>query len=188
MSTFVVPCTLKAATKLVRAWHRHLPELRGGLFAAALEVDGEVKAVAVAGNPARVWQGTRRVCISRVAVAPGVEVRENACSRLYGALCGAAVYLGYVEAWTYTLLGEPGTSLRAAGFEEKGLTDKDADWSREGRKRKPPVADGEKRRWMRKLSRFPAGKSGSGPREGQAGYGTKSETPGGPPRDREGGT
>lgn len=35
----LAPITVKAATKRVREWHRHLPELQGGLFAVQL-VDG----------------------------------------------------------------------------------------------------------------------------------------------------
>jgi len=144
----IAPCTVKAARAIVRAWHRHLPELQGGLFAArVLGDDGAVLGVAVAGNPSRVWQDSGRIVISRVAT----EGAENACSCLYGALCRAAKALGYREAWTYTLPEEPGTSLRAAGFMDMGLTD-GGEWSRPSRPRAKAVRPEPKRRWLRRLA------------------------------------
>jgi hypothetical protein len=70
---------------------------------------------------------------------------------IYGSLCRAAKALGYREAWTYTLPEEPGTSLRAAGFEEMGLTKASETYSRPSRSRRPAVRPEAKRRWMRIL-------------------------------------
>lgn len=146
----IAPCTVKAATKKVREWHRHLPDIQGGLFAAqAIDAEGNCVGVAVAGNPAMVWQGTGRIVISRVAT----QGAENACSMLYGAMCRAAKALGYAEAWTYTLPHEPGTSLRAAGFIDMGVTD-GGEWSRPSRARKPAVKPEPKRRWLRPLKQL----------------------------------
>lgn len=143
----LAPCTVKAALKQVREWHRHLPELQGGLFAAqCIDDDGNCLGVAVAGNPAQEWQGTGRIVISRVATSGA----ENACSMLYGALCRAAKALGYSEVWTYTLPTEPGTSLRAAGFIDMGMSD-GGEHSRKSRLRKPAKHPEPKRRWVRKL-------------------------------------
>lgn len=141
------PCTVKAAQKWVKEWHRHLPRIQGGMF--AVRVVGEEReclGVGIAGHPSRVWLQSGRIVISRVAT-PGTE---NACSMIYGALCRAAKALGYREAWTYTLADEPGTSLRAAGFEDMGLTD-GGEWDRPSRKRKPAVKSEPKRRWVRRL-------------------------------------
>lgn len=144
----IAPCTVKAALAIVRQWHRHLPELQGGLFAArCLDEDGALVGVAVAGNPSRVWQASGRIVISRVAT-PGTD---NACSCLYGAMARAAKALGYREAWTYTLPEEPGTSLRAAGFIDMGLTD-GGEWSRPSRPRAKAVRPEPKRRWLRRLA------------------------------------
>lgn len=124
-----------------------MPELQGGLFAAqCVTPDGACVGVAVAGNPARAWQGTGRLVISRVAT----DGYRNACSQLYGALCRAAKALGYAEVWTYTLPDEPGTSLRAAGFVDMGLTD-GGEWSRPSRARRAAVRPEPKRRWVRRL-------------------------------------
>src|SRR5574340_192720 len=113
----LVPATVKAAARWVAEHHRHLRrELAGARFAVALEEDGVWRGVALATSGPRVWEGTGRCNIARV----GTDGVHNGCSMLYGAMCRAAKALGYQEAWTYTLPGEPGTSLRAAGFEDMG--------------------------------------------------------------------
>jgi hypothetical protein len=70
---------------------------------------------------------------------------------LYGAMCRAAKALGYREVWTYTLPEELGTSLRAAGFVDKGLT-AGGEWNRPSRARAPAKRPETKRRWLRKLA------------------------------------
>jgi hypothetical protein len=142
----IVPMTVGAARRFVKENHRHLPDVQGGLFAAGVSIDGVCKGVAIAGNPARVWQGTGRIVISRVAS----DETRNACSMLYGAICRAAQALGYTEAWTYTLPGEPGTSLRAAGFRLVGLS-AGGEHSRAQRPRKAAVRPEPKQRWLRLL-------------------------------------
>lgn len=152
MSLRVVSCTVKAARAYVAEHHRHLPRLQGGLFACALvDEDGLTRGVAVCGNPPQVWQapggvGTERLVITRVAT-DGVP---QGCSMLYGAMCRAAKALGWREAWTYTLPEEPGTSLRAAGFEDMGMTD-GGEHDRPSRRRAKAVRDEPKRRWRRVL-------------------------------------
>lgn len=143
----IVPMSVKRARAQVAAWHRHLPFVQGGLFAAGVEVDGELRGVAIAANPPRLWQGTGRVVISRVAVLEA----PNACSKLYGALCRAAQALGYLEVWTYTLPEEPGTSLRAAGFADAGLT-RGGEHDRPSRRRGAALRPDPKRRWVRRLA------------------------------------
>lgn len=148
MSLRIAPCTVKAAIRFVAEHHRHLPRVQGGLFAVAVADEaGAVRGVALAGNPARVWQGTGRIAVLRVAT----DGAPNACSMLYGALARAARALGYLEIWTYTLPEEPGTSLRAAGFADHGLTD-GGEHSRLSRPRRAAVRPEPKRRWLRRLA------------------------------------
>lgn len=142
-----MPCTVKAALRWVRETHRHLPKLQGALFAAAWEDGGEIVGVGLAGNPSRVWQRERKIVISRMATIGA----PNACSALYGSLCRAAKALGYVEAWTYTLPEEDGTSLRAAGFEFMGTT-QGGSYDRPSRHRDAPVRGEPKGRWRRRLA------------------------------------
>jgi hypothetical protein len=142
----IAPCTVKDGMRRVKQWHRHLPELQGGLFAVQVLNGADCVGVGIAGNPSRVQQGKGHIVISRVAT-PGAE---NACSMIYGALCRAAKALGYSKAWTYTLPEESGTSLRAAGFMDMGFTD-GGEWSRPSRQRKTAVRSEPKRRWLRVL-------------------------------------
>lgn len=140
------PVTVKSAQAYVHEHHRHLRRIQGGLFAVGVEAEKRLVGVGIAGNPARVWQGTGRVAITRVAT----DGTPNACSMIYGALSRAAKALGYLEIWTYTLESEPGVSLRAAGFVDMGMS-AGGTHSRPNRQRNPPVEGGRKRRWMREL-------------------------------------
>lgn len=155
MKPRIIPITGKAAAAFIANVHRHLPKPQGALFAVAVEDAGEIVGIGTAGNPARVWQGTGRFVITRVAVKGehGWTDAQHAapyCSMIYGALCRAGKALGYREAWTYTLPWERGASLKAAGFTDMGLTD-GGEWSRPSRRRNAAVCAQPKRRWMRRL-------------------------------------
>lgn len=147
------PVTVKDATRWVAAIHRHHKrELAGARFAVALVNEfGKRVGVAVVTSGPRVWEGTGRCNIARVAT----DGSKNACSMLYGAICRAAAALGYREAWTYTLPSEPGTSLVASGFEEMGLTEGgEHDRPKQKNRRRPPAEQpSPKRRWRRVLAR-----------------------------------
>ncbi len=137
--------TVLSAEECVRRMHRHLPRIVGGLFASSAWVDGELVGVAVASLPkARLARDGFTVEITRVAT----DGHPNACSRLYGALCRAAGAVGFRKAITYTRLDEPGTSLRAAGFEPSGFTKEEA-WDRVTRPREKDAS--AKQRWTRIL-------------------------------------
>lgn len=67
---------------------------------------------------------------------------------LYGAARRAAFALGYERVITYTLEGEPGTSLRAAGFVRDGVTKGGAwDTPARRRRRREGLAEAPKVRW-----------------------------------------
>lgn len=158
----IVPVTGRAALTWIAAHHRHLPRLQGALFAAGCAVGDDLVGVATAGNPPRVWQGTGRFVITRVAMLPGLPPVVAAdgsvhafpgCTMLYRALCDAGRALGYTEVWTYTLPHEDGRSLRAANFEYMGETERERPegFSRPSRKRAPAVRPEVKGRWRRQL-------------------------------------
>ncbi|MFT4190342.1 MAG: hypothetical protein QM617_02330 [Comamonas sp.] len=146
------PISQRAAKDWITVTHRHLPAPVGDLFRVGLEVHGKLVAVGVAGRPCRMLQDGRTAELTRIASAAPVAV--NACSRLYGALRRAGQCMGYVRFVTYTLPGEPGTSLRAAGFHFDGLTD-GGEWSRPSRPRAAAVQSSQKCRWI-----FPGRDSG----------------------------
>jgi len=160
MTYRIAPCSVKAALKKVSEWHRHLPDLQGGLFAAKILFGDECVGVGIFGNPCQEWQDTGRGVITRCAAQenlPGVVDSDGedhaapACTMLYSALCRAAKALGYREAWTYTLPHESGKSLKGAGFIDMGMTD-GGEHDRKSRPRKPAKNSAPKRRWLRRLA------------------------------------
>jgi len=149
-----VPCTVRRARRFVGDHHRHSLPPNGGLFAVAVECDGETVGVGIAGRPvARALDDGRTVEITRCCTLG----TPNAASMVYGALCKAARALGYERAITYTLASESGASLRGAGFLVAAQV-RAQGWDRPSRSRrdadlfgnatKPP---GAKLRWERRL-------------------------------------
>jgi len=107
--------TVKAARQFVGTHHRHSSVPVGGLFAVAICDGDTVRGVGIASRPvSRNLADGDTVEITRVCT-DGVP---NGCSMIYGALTRAARALGYTRAVTYCLQSEPGTSLRAAGWEQ----------------------------------------------------------------------
>jgi len=71
---------------------------------------------------------------------------KNAASMLYAAAWRAARAMGYRRLITYTLIEEPGTSLRAAGMKEIGKT-KGGSWNCPARPRTDKAPLGQKTLW-----------------------------------------
>jgi hypothetical protein len=140
---YLAPITLKQAEPFVRVVHRHLPPPQGGRFAIALKREDELVGVAIVGNPARMLQDGYTAVVTRVAVIEGVP---NANSMLYGACWRAWRAMGGRRLYTYTLPGEPGTSLKAAGWELIGQTT-GGPWSRPSRHREDDFPLVKKNRW-----------------------------------------
>ena len=142
----LVPISQKRARDWVKKVHRHLDYPQGDVIRVALSVRGEVCAVAVGGLPvARMLNDGRTLEITRIASNAPSSV--NACSRLYGAIRRAGRNLGYTRFVTYTRKDEDGTSLRAAGFHDCGLSD-GGEWCRPSRRRKAATQPIPKRRWI----------------------------------------
>ncbi len=113
MTLCLRPITMQDAKSYIARWHRHNIPPVSGLFAAAVEVDGEIVGVATVGRPtARMLQDGWTAEITRAAT----DLTKNANSKLYGACLRACRALGYRRVFTYTLKEETGASLRAVGF------------------------------------------------------------------------
>lgn len=110
----LVPVSLDQVNEHIAAWHRHNdPVLQCILKVGAADDDGVLRAVAVAGWPrARGFGDGWTIEVYRVAS----DGTHNANSLLYGACARAAFAQGYRRVVTYTQEGEPGGSLRAAGY------------------------------------------------------------------------
>jgi hypothetical protein len=144
MSLSIRPCTIRSALAWVGETHRRLPRLQGGMWAVQVLDDGERIGVAIVGHPARLLAERGHLCVLRVAVTEG---HPNACSILYGACARAARAMGAADLVTYTHLDELGTSLRASGWIDAGLTS-GGEHDRPSRRRLPAIDALPKRRWV----------------------------------------
>lgn len=161
MSLRQVPVTLRLANRYVAVVHRHCVDASRAKYAVgAVDGTGLLRGVGIAGAPkARMLAtapGEHTVEILRVCT----DGARNACSLLYGACARAAAAMGYTLAVTYTLAGERGASLRAAGFVLVADT-RAQGWDRRGRSDGvpgyvgPDVSRELGHRWERRLA--PAG-------------------------------
>lgn len=125
------PITLKDAKEFVSRHHRHHKPPTGWKFGVAVERDGSIVGVVMAGRPvARMIDQERTLEVTRCTT----DGSKNACSMLYGAIRRAAKSLGYERIITYTLESEPGTSLMASGWSRRYVT-QGGSWSRPSRHR-----------------------------------------------------
>lgn len=115
MSLHIVPLGLATANAAVRHWHRHHQPAWGYKWALGAEDGaGILHGVAIAARPvARMLDNGRTLEVTRLAS----DGTPNVCSFLYAAARRVAREMGYELIITYTLVTEPGTSLRAAGWE-----------------------------------------------------------------------
>ena len=155
----IVPLTLAEARRYVADHHRHNEPPVGHRFSIGLSRDGALVGVVIAGHPvARKADDGRTIELVRLTT----EGDRNACSRLYSAACRAAFAMGYRKVITYTLEEEPGSSLRAAGFIQDGLTEGHDGWKHgDGAQNAafrprlfdpPKMPTGPKRRWVREAA------------------------------------
>ena len=129
----LTPISLREANAFVERNHRHHKGVTGHKFSIGCTRDGELVGVAIMGRPvSRYLDDGLTLEVNRLCTTGA----ENACSMLYGAAARAARAMGYRKIITYTLDTEPGTSLRAAGWQCAGPADGER-WT--GKRR--PAAD-----------------------------------------------
>lgn len=152
------PVTLREANAFIGQHHRHNLPVRGWIVGVGVEDETGLVAVGILGRTvARGADDGRTAEVTRVCTTG----TPHAASMVYGALCRVAKGLGYHRVITYTLQEEPGTSLRAAGFEVEAELAARPAWQRSeagagryqtdlfGNDRRPP---GPKIRWVRRLA------------------------------------
>lgn len=138
----IVPCTIGQARDFVAQHHRHHGAPVSGLFAVGLARGDDLAGVAIVGRPvARGLQDGATAEVTRLCTLG----EQNACSMLLAACRRAALALGYRRLVTYTLASEPGTSLRAAGWQQTAVV-KGRRWGCPSRPRQPGLL-ADKRRW-----------------------------------------
>ena len=120
MTLRIVPVDLAKAQAFVRDLHRHHKPPSRHKFSIGCASDGKLCGVAIVGRPVARWSDVElRLEVTRLCA----DGTPNACSLLYGAAARAAKALGYLYIGTYIRSDEPGTSLRAAGWEIGHRTD-----------------------------------------------------------------
>jgi hypothetical protein len=143
----VAPITVKAATKAVRLWHRHLKRVTGGLWAVSVVDESDtLRGVAIVGRPARLAQDGWTCEVIRCATDGTKAKNFNACSLLYSTCRRIAQLMGFRRCLTKTLPEEGGASLRALGLEPIGLT-RGGEWSRPSRSRAKAERPEPKTQW-----------------------------------------
>lgn len=117
MSLCIRPITLREANAYVGQFHRHNQPTTGHKWSLACYDGGRLCGVAIAGQPiARKLDDGATIEVRRVCT----DGTRNACSKLYGACARVAKEMGYRKVITYTLVSEPGTSLKASGWKDCG--------------------------------------------------------------------
>ena len=145
----VIPLTLKQANDFVGTVHRHHKPVTGHRFSVgAIDDSAKLVGVAIVGRPvARAIDQNMVAEVTRLAT----DGTDNACSALYGACARAAKAMGFEWIQTYILEEEPGTSLKAAGWECMGTT-AGRSWNVPSRARKDAHPLGGKSKWGRYLN------------------------------------
>jgi hypothetical protein len=129
MSLRIIPTTLDQANAFVKEFHRHHAPVVGHRWSIGVRNDSGLCGVAICGRPkARMLSQTDLIEINRLAT----DGTKNACSKLYATCAAIAKLMGFGDIETAILESEPGTSLRAAGFEFRRMTD-GGDWNRPSR-------------------------------------------------------
>lgn len=105
---------LKEANAFVEQLHRHHKRIQGHRFSlGADDGEGKLVGVVIVGRPVGGQHQSDWVEVTRLCT----DGTKNACSFLYSAAARAGVALGFKRIQTYILKDEPGTSLKAAGWE-----------------------------------------------------------------------
>lgn len=147
--------TLAQAKAYVRAHHRHADRPPAGWrWGHGLRNGPDLVALAMVGRPsARALDAATTVEVTRLVVDEGVgRLAWCACSSLYAAAAREAQRRGFERVVTYTLEGELGTSLRAAGWEpDRHVPAARRGWDRPSRPRPGSRPSPAKVRWQRRL-------------------------------------
>ena len=142
----IVPTNITAARAWVERHHSHHHAPQGGLCAVGVADDGRLVCVAMLSRPVARMLNADPTCaeVNRVA-SDGTA--KHAASMAIGAISRAAIALGYRRLVSYLLLGEAGTSYRAAGWWPTSADLRERNWERSDGARDPAAQPGPKVRW-----------------------------------------
>ena len=139
----LVPVSFKDAQVFVDKHHRHHAAPQGHKYSIAVSNGEKVVGVVIVGRPvARGFDDGWTLEVTRNCT----DGTSNAASMLYGAAWRAARAMGYRRMVTYTLVGELGISLLAAGWKVIRQT-KGGSWNCASRPRIDNHPVGQKLLW-----------------------------------------
>lgn len=130
-SIFTHPITIKLANEFVKEHHRHhRPTTRntGKWALSAIDLNGDVIGVLIAGNPvsATYMDGVTleitRLCVKQSAPKGTCSFLISKCSKIWGLMGGERII-------TYTLDEESGASMRGAGWKKVGTVQPHNRWT-----------------------------------------------------------
>ncbi len=145
----LVPITFEDAKAFIEQHHRHHLPPRFWKFGIGVALGERLVGVVTVGRPvARFLDDGWTLEVNRCCT----DGTPHAASNLYAAAWRAARAMGYRRLITYTLVEEPGTSLRAAGWRTVYQTRGDT-WNRRNRARLDVQPTGPKTLWEAEASR-----------------------------------
>lgn len=115
----IAPISIRDANAFVEEHHRHHGKKTGCRFAISCVSGGVLHGVAICSNPvARNADDGLTLEVSRCCT----DGTRNACSILYSACARIARAMGFRKIQTYILESETGTSLKASGWINEGIS------------------------------------------------------------------
>ena len=142
-----VPLELSAANEFVKILHRHHDPVHRDKWRIGASKDGKLVGVIQVGRPvSRMLDDGKTVEVVRLCT----DGTKDVCSFLYSKAARVAKEMGYEKIITYILCTETGTSLRACGWQEDGVTS-GGHWSRPSRKRSTTAPTIQKKRYVKHL-------------------------------------
>lgn len=159
---YAVRIELSEANEFIAKMHRHHKPVQGHRFSIGVANGNGLCGVAVVGRPVARMTDQKYVAeVTRLAT----DGTRNACSFLYSRAARIAEELAFTEIQTFILKGEPGTSLKACGWECIGDS-AGGDWnrpSRGGRRTDQPMEP--KVKWRKRLNSSSLPRLGGGKEE-----------------------
>lgn len=144
MSLSLQPISYKEACLFIGQYHRHHLAPWGWKFGIAANDGEKIVGIVTVGRPvSRMLDNGYTAEVTRCCT----DGTKNACSFLYAAAWRAARAMGYQRLITCTLVSEPGTSLRAAGWHALYET-KGGSWNRPSRPRVDKAPTIQKTLWQ----------------------------------------
>lgn len=127
----IIPTTIKAANVFVKDHHRHhRPTSRntGKWAISAVDTEGNIVGVAIAGNPvSATFMDGFTIELTRICVLDSAP--KGTCSFLLSKCCKIWKEMGGTRVITYTLATEAGSSLRGAGWKKTGTVKPHKRWT-----------------------------------------------------------